>query len=83
MDTNQTTKITKKLKLTGEADKIFKKTAFVSGMFTSTLEAARFEGAKIRTVSGVRGMIKKALPKPEGAVRATFEDTVLKSGKSR
>ncbi|CAH0768758.1 unnamed protein product [Bemisia tabaci] len=79
VDTNQTTKITKKLKLTGEADKIFKKTAFVSGMFTSTLEAARFEGAKIRTVSGVRGMIKKALPKPEGAVRATFEDTVLKS----
>eukprot|EP00899_Mesostigma_viride_P005993 jgi/Mesvir1/15395/Mv06582-RA.1 len=82
LELDQTVRIVKKLKLVGYPYKIFKNTAFIRDMFSSKLEVARFEGASIRTVSGIRGQIKKAVKASEGkdgCLRATFEDKILAS----
>ena len=51
----------KKLKLIGEPYKVMKNTAFIKGMFTSNVEVAKFTGANLRTVSGIRGSIKRVV----------------------
>ncbi|KDP37695.1 hypothetical protein JCGZ_06352 [Jatropha curcas] len=92
LEFNHETRIMKKLKLVGYPCKIFKKTALITNMFTSDLEVARFEGAAVKTVSGIRGQVKKAAkeeignqPKKkggaprEGIARCTFEDKILMS----
>lgn len=78
-DLNAESTIVKKLKLVGYPSKIFRNTAFIKDMFTSAMEVAKFEGASIKTVSGIRGEIKRALSHPEGHFRATFEDRILMS----
>ena len=81
LELNSQFQVMKKLKLIGEPYDVKKNTAFVKGMFTSALEVAKFQGAQLKTVSGIRGQIKKAVKEgaPAGAFRATFEDKILKS----
>ena len=82
LESDASLRIMKKLKLVGYPYRVFKNTAFLKGMFTSAVEVARFEGASVRSVSGIRGQIKKALragAEGDGCVRATFEDKLLLS----
>ncbi|XP_022156323.1 ribosome biogenesis protein BMS1 homolog isoform X2 [Momordica charantia] len=92
LESNHEAQVVKKIKLVGYPCKIFKKTALIKDMFTSDLEIARFEGAAVRTVSGIRGQIKKAAKEEignqpqkkggvakEGIARCTFEDKIRMS----
>ena len=78
LEVHQGFQVVKKLKLVGHPVKIFRNTAFIDGMFNSDLEVAKFSGASMKTVSGIRGSLKKAHG-AKGQFRATFEDKVLMS----
>ena len=81
LSVDESTEIVKKLKLKGYPHKIFKNTAIIRDMFASELEVMKFKAGNLRTVSGVRGMIKGRAGNqyPDGYVRAGFEDKILKS----
>lgn len=69
--------VVKKLRITGYPKDIHKKTAMVSNMFSSDVEASEFLGGLVRTVSGIRGEIKHA--EKNGVVRCSFESQLVKS----
>lgn len=81
MNVDEGTEIVKKLKLKGYPHKIYKNTAIIKDMFASELEIAKFKAGNLRTVSGVRGMIKGRAGNqyPDGYARAGFEDKILMS----
>eukprot|EP01060_Flectonema_neradi_P009000 TRINITY_DN1643_c1_g1_i1.p1 TRINITY_DN1643_c1_g1~~TRINITY_DN1643_c1_g1_i1.p1 ORF type:complete len:1063 (+),score=272.75 TRINITY_DN1643_c1_g1_i1:373-3561(+) len=79
MEIDHSSRIVKKLKLTGVPAKVYKNTAFIKNMFSSALEVAKFEGAKIQTTSGLRGTVKRAVTGKNGIFRATFEDKISKA----
>eukprot|EP01059_Diplonema_ambulator_P033610 TRINITY_DN7123_c0_g1_i1.p1 TRINITY_DN7123_c0_g1~~TRINITY_DN7123_c0_g1_i1.p1 ORF type:complete len:1161 (+),score=490.59 TRINITY_DN7123_c0_g1_i1:90-3485(+) len=79
MEVDHSSRIVKKLKLTGVPAKVYKNTAFIKNMFSSALEVAKFEGAKLQTVAGLRGTVKKSVTGKGGVFRATFEDKIQRS----
>ena len=70
-------KMFKKLKLKGNLIKKYDKTAFVTGMFRSNMEAIKYEGACIKTFNGIKGIIKSIYSSDsKGIFRATFEKNI-------
>ncbi len=70
---DESTEIVKKLKLTGAPYEIFKNTAFIKNMFSSGLKLPSLKAPLSRRSRVSEGQIKRALSKPDGHFRATFE----------
>ncbi|EOB12069.1 Ribosome biogenesis protein BMS1 [Nosema bombycis CQ1] len=69
-------KLVKKLKLVGYPKSITGNTVVVKSMFTSDLEVLKFKYGKLKTASGLKGIIKNAIGK-KGDFRASFEGEML------
>ena len=76
---DQNVEIVKKLKLVGYPAEIHPVTPPLSGHVHQFIEVAKFEGAAIRTVSGIRGQVKKAVNSPKEPSVHPFEDKILMS----
>lgn len=70
-------KVVKKLRVKGTPKEIHTRTAIIQDLFTSEVEANQFLNAQIRTVSGIRGVVKAS--DKNGNVRCSFEDQIRKS----
>ena len=82
LDVDCSTKIVKKLKLTGVGvyrTRFSNMRLLLKICFRVHSRSPNLKEPMFRTVSGIRG---QALSKPDGEFRATFEDKVLKSGQS-
>ncbi|KAL6121851.1 bms1 [Nucleospora cyclopteri] len=66
------------LNLIGYPKQINVNTVIVTGMFHSEKESTRFLNAKLKTLSGIRGVLKNTTGK-NGDFRATFEGKMLES----
>lgn len=51
LELQASSQVVKKLKLVGHPNKVFKHTAFIEGMFNSSLEVSKFIGAKVRAIA--------------------------------
>ena len=78
MDVTGEHNLVKKLKLVGYPSKIMGNTAFIKDMFTSDLEVLKFKNAKVKSVSGLKGIVKNPVGK-FGEFRGAFEGEMLMS----
>jgi ribosome biogenesis protein BMS1 len=78
MDVTGEHNLVKKLKLVGYPKKIMGNTAFIKDMFTSDLEVQKFKNAKLKSVSGLKGIVKNPVGK-KGEFRGAFEGEMLMS----
>ncbi|KAG0439270.1 Ribosome biogenesis protein bms1 [Dictyocoela muelleri] len=65
----------KKIKLVGYPHKIHQNTAIIKNMFNSEKEVIKYQSGCLKTVSGLRGEIKKPVGN-NGIFRATFEGQI-------
>ena len=64
----------KRIKIKGIIFKKYKKSAFIRGMFSSSIDATKFRDAIIKTTDGIRGIIKNTDQiTSTGNFRAIFE----------
>eukprot|EP00866_Antonospora_locustae_P000934 jgi/Antlo1/934/2450 len=74
----QSEQIVKKCKLIGVSFRVFQNSVFIRHMFNTREEVLRFVGGRLKSVSGLRGIIKRPLGY-SGDFRASFEGSLNKN----